>query len=83
MKLGSDMKKVMLVMLIVVGMLTGCSPRTIQVEHKFDVPEELLHCKMYNMYNGYTTIYVMHCPNATTSTMVAGKHPVHSVMISE
>lgn len=64
-------------------MLVACSPNTKYATHNFVLPEELSHCKMYKMYDGYRYVFVMHCPNATTSTMVSGKHPVRSVMVSE
>lgn len=55
-------------------LLSACSRQT-EESNRFALPPELKHCTMYQMVDNLTVVYVVHCPNATTTTYKAGKHP--------
>jgi hypothetical protein len=45
----------------------GCSPYSKQ-KTEYPLPPELKDCKIYNISDGNADLYVVVCPNATTST---------------
>ena len=53
--------------LIALLLFAGCSTKTNQ-SNTFVLPPELSHCKIYYMQGGMAWAYVVHCPNATTTT---------------
>lgn len=63
-------------------LLSACSRQT-EESNRFVLPPELKHCTMYYMVDNLTIVYVVHCPNATTTTYKAGKYPETVTVISE
>lgn len=74
------MKKIMI--LCVLLAITGCSPRSNQLNFPI-VPEELKDCKFYYLVseNGSYAITVARCPNSSTSVQNGGKHKFKSILI--
>lgn len=78
------MKKLLMVCLLAVG-LAGCDAETQDLSASFKIPKELADkdCKMYRMQGSGTTVYVMHCPGATTSTSHGSKNRVNATTVDE
>lgn len=64
--------------------LTACTPHT-QQTYDFVLPQELSHCKVYQMSDSSANrIRVVHCPNASTTTAhMSGKVMTSTTVISE
>lgn len=78
------MKKLLLVAATM--LLAGCDASTKDVSSDFAIPKELKDkgCVMYKMKSDTThTIYALHCPGATTSTTLQGKHQKRAIVIDE
>lgn len=71
------MKKQLLVLCAIVG-LAACQPQQREVSGNFALPQELSHCKIHEITNGLTALYVVTCEgkNAVATTK-RGKHPVY------
>ena len=80
------MKKVFIAVLAAIG-LVACQPSSRELSYDFRLPKELNHCEIHKLSNGkMTVLYVVHCPNATTTTSfdANGKgHYVHTTLVSE
>lgn len=75
------MKK-MLMSLMVVGLLAGCSPSTKEISHSYVLPEELKHCSIYRLFSGDGSLMtVVHRPNANTTTSYTSGKSVNSVTV--
>lgn len=71
--------------IIALLMLSGCSAKTESVDSKFNLPPELQAkgCKMYRMEStGTTVLYVMDCPNSNVNVTAAGKHATHTATLN-
>jgi hypothetical protein len=55
-----------MVLCIILAMY-GCSPYS-REKTEYPLPPELKDCKIYNISDGNEDLYVVVCPNATTST---------------
>ena len=60
------MKK--LIMTFVVVCLVGCEKSTEEISGTFNMPEELKDCKMYKLSKGMINVFVVRCPQSSTST---------------
>lgn len=79
------MKKLLMVVAAAI-MLAGCDPSTKDVSGSFEIPKELKDkgCVMYRMENEYAkALYVLYCPNASTTTQTQEKHPINTSTIVE
>lgn len=63
-------------------LLSACSRQT-EESNRFALPAGLKHCTLYQMVDNLTVVYVVHCPNATTTTHKAGKYSENITVISE
>lgn len=64
-------------------LLSACGEKTASKSDKFVLPTELEHCELYRMSDtSVNVIYVVHCPNATTTTHAAGKYSKNITVIS-
>lgn len=75
----------MKILMLAILLLSACdmTPQTKVVDTGFVLPEDLKDCHMYEMINrSGTALYVMRCPNSTTSTS-AGKNPTTTVVIDD
>jgi hypothetical protein len=70
---------------ILVLVLMGCTPLAeTKVKRDVYLPDELSHCKLYDFVDSQGNIlYVLHCPNATTSTNTTGKFKKSVTVVSE
>jgi hypothetical protein len=60
----------------------GCTPQS-SLKQDVVMPDELSHCKMYEMNDSSgRNLYVVHCPDATTTT-ISGKHKKSVTVIGE
>ena len=77
------MKKYILIIISMV-LLMSCSfePST-STKSNFIMPEGMKDCKVHYMSNGTTAFYVVHCPNATTTTYKGGKHSTNVTVIDQ
>ncbi len=67
---------------ILVLTVMGCTPQS-SLKQGVVMPEELSHCKMYELNDSSgRNLYVVHCPNATTTT-ISGKHKKSVTVVSE
>lgn len=77
------MKKILAIFAVCI-LLSGCGP---SVSHAGDIGlavgmiDDLKDCKTYQVSDGMKSMYIVRCPNSTTSTLVPGKNPVHAVTI--
>lgn len=79
------MKKLLLVVSAAI-MLAGCDPSTKDVSGSFEIPKDLKDkgCVMYRMKNEYAeALYVLYCPNASTTVRTQAKHPMNTSTIVE
>ena len=78
------MKK-LFAMIVVCIMLTGCDDphvRTaIAMGTAVNMVSDLKDCKTYRVSDGLNSMYIVRCSNSTTSTVIPGKTPVHTVTI--
>ena len=73
------MKK-LVAFIICCGIMSACSP---SVEQKFyPLPQELEHCKVHHINNGYYEMRVIHCPDkeCVNTSYSSGKTPVNSAV---
>jgi uncharacterized protein YceK len=79
------MKKLFAIIAVSI-ILSGCGP---SVSHAGDIGlavgmiDDLKDCKTYKVGDGMKSMYIVRCPNSTTSTLIPGKNPVHTVVIDE
>lgn len=72
-----------LVSLVCLAFLVGCTPETKEESARFVLPDELKDCKVYSMSSSDTgaVLHVMRCPNSTTSVTRSGKAPIRTITI--
>jgi hypothetical protein len=58
--------------------LVACQPQQREVSNSFAMPRELSHCKIHELTNGLTVLYVVTCEGKNAvATSKPGKHPVY------
>lgn len=63
------MKKYKLLSVLLGGMLlSGCEQYEQDITQHFVLPPELSACTIHELSNGFKLLYVVHCPNKTTSS---------------
>lgn len=73
------MKKLLLLSLI---SLSACTP-VVYEKKSFILPEELKHCNIHFMSDGWNGLYVVNCPYADTHTLTTGKHSKNVSVIKQ
>ena len=68
------MKK--LILIAVLFLAAGCDPTTKEIREDYQLPEGLKDCKVYKMESMSRDLFVVRCPNSTTS--VANHHNKHT-----
>lgn len=75
------MKKLILIAALA---LVGCNPNTKEISDNYELPEGLKDCQVYKMESMSRDLYVVRCPNSTTSVANHyNKHTFYTSTISE
>lgn len=59
------MKKLIIIAAL---LITGCTPETTEISDTYSLPKGLQDCQIYQMSGSIARLYVVRCPNSTTST---------------
>ena len=79
------MNKLYILMLLVAGLLVGCSAESKTITSSYELPPELSHCKVFFLDDGSISGYmrVLYCPHAiTTTTHMVGKTTANNTVVA-
>lgn len=80
------MKKFKLLSVLLCSMiLSGCDRYQQDITQYYVMPPELSACKIHEVSNGFKILYVVHCPNKTTTsaTYQEGKNTTSVAIVTD
>lgn len=64
-----------------ISLLSGCSPTPAQTLDRYLMPPELEGCKVIQINNGITYLYVIKCDDKLYGAAETGKNPTRTIVI--
>lgn len=64
-------------------LIAGCTPETKEISANYVLPKGLEDCQIYEMSAPTARLYVVRCPNSTTSTTTTSGKTTNSVATTQ